>query len=151
MASKRHRKTTVPEQQDSDKFAVNQADDSYKVGPGHPPKEDQFKPGESGNPNGQLKHRTHLWTYFTQYMAMTAEERARIDRSKLTAAQATALKMVERAIEGKGCGFERLARYIVDREEGKAAEHIIISEEDSLTDEECEELRKLISRQHGTD
>ena len=25
----------------------------YKVGPGHPPKEFQFKPGQSGNPNGR--------------------------------------------------------------------------------------------------
>jgi hypothetical protein len=151
MATKRPRKTAATEPRDSDRLAVNQADDGYKVGPGHPPKEYQFQAGESGNPNGQPKHRTHLWTYFTQYMAMTAEERARIDRSKLTAAQETALKMVEKAIQGKGCGIERMARYIVDREEGKAAEHIIISEEDTLTDAECEELRRLILRQHGTD
>jgi Family of unknown function (DUF5681) len=26
--------------------------DEYKVGPGHPPKEFQFKPGQSGNPKG---------------------------------------------------------------------------------------------------
>lgn len=25
----------------------------YKVGPGHPPKEFQFKPGQSGNPCGR--------------------------------------------------------------------------------------------------
>ncbi len=91
-----------------------------------PPKEYQFKPGESGNPNGQPTHRTNLWTYFTKYMAMTADERDKVDRTKLTAAQETALKMVEKAILGKGCGFERLARYIVDREEGKAAEHLIL-------------------------
>ena len=28
------------------------ADPAYKVGPGRPPKEYQFKPGKSGNPNG---------------------------------------------------------------------------------------------------
>ena len=28
------------------------ADDGYKVGPGRPPREYQFKPGQSGNPKG---------------------------------------------------------------------------------------------------
>ena len=28
------------------------SDQEYKVGPGHPPKEHQFKPGQSGNPKG---------------------------------------------------------------------------------------------------
>ncbi len=64
-----------------------------------PPKEHQFKPGESGNPNEQPKHRTNLWTYFIKYMAMTADDRAKVDRTKLTAAQETALKMVEKAME----------------------------------------------------
>jgi len=42
-----------------------------EVGPGRPPKEHQFKPGQSGNPEGPPKHRTHLWSYFCRYMAMT--------------------------------------------------------------------------------
>jgi hypothetical protein len=28
------------------------SDPEYRVGPGRPPKEYQFKPGQSGNPNG---------------------------------------------------------------------------------------------------
>ncbi len=28
------------------------AEEEYKVGPGRPPKEHQFKPGQSGNPKG---------------------------------------------------------------------------------------------------
>jgi hypothetical protein len=77
-------------------------------------------------------------------MGLTADERAKIDRTKLTAAQETALKMVEKAVTGKGCGAERMARYIVDREEGKAAEHLILDNGTDLSDEECEELRTLI-------
>ena len=30
----------------------NASDDAYRVGPGRPPKEYQFKPGQSGNPKG---------------------------------------------------------------------------------------------------
>ena len=33
----------------------NNSDDGYKVGPGCPPREHQFKPGESGNPAGRKK------------------------------------------------------------------------------------------------
>jgi hypothetical protein len=152
MTKKRTPKTEPDTSANTEGNAVSQRDrDHYKVGPGCPPKEHQFKPGQSGNPNGPPKARTHLWTYFTQYMAMTADERERIDRTKLTAAQETALKMVERAIKGKGCGFERLARYIVDREEGKAAEHLILDNGADLSDDECEELRKLIQGKHGRD
>jgi hypothetical protein len=31
---------------------AHKSDDEYRVGPGHPPKEYQFKPGQSGNPEG---------------------------------------------------------------------------------------------------
>jgi hypothetical protein len=136
------------EDQSSETLAVRQGDDDYKVGPGCPPKEHQFKPGESGNPDGPPKHRTNLWVYFTQYMGMTADERAAVDRTKLTAAQETALEMVEQAVKGKGCGFERLARYIVNREEGRAAEHIILGAGTDLSDAECEEVRALLRGNH---
>jgi hypothetical protein len=78
-------------------------------------------------------------------MAMTIEEREKIDRTKLTAAQETALKMVEKAVKGRGCGFERLARYIVNREEGKAAEHVILDNGADLSHDECEKLRALLN------
>jgi antitoxin (DNA-binding transcriptional repressor) of toxin-antitoxin stability system len=36
---------------------TSQADAVYKVGPGRPPREFQFKPGQSGNPGGRPKNR----------------------------------------------------------------------------------------------
>ena len=134
------------------KLAAGQGDDDYKVGPYHPPKEHQFKPGESGNPKGPPRHRTNLWVWFCKYMAMTDKELARLDESKLTQSQRTALSIVRRAVEGKAAGVETLAKYVVDREEGKATEHIILGDADTLTDEECEELRALLlKRHHDTD
>jgi hypothetical protein len=130
---------------------AEQRENGYRVGPGRPPKEYQFKPGESGNPDGPPIHRTNLWVWFTKYMSMTADERAALDTAKLTAAQETALKMVEKAVNGEGCGFERLARYIVDREEGKAAEHLIFDNGTDLSDDECEQLRTLIQGKHASD
>ena len=58
---------------------------------------------------------------------------------------------VGNAKAGEGSGSERMARYIVDREEGKAVEHLIIDDASELTDDECEELRKLIRGKHGRD
>ncbi len=139
------RKTKSPDTApDSEAVAASQGPDEYKVGPGHPPKEHQFKPGQSGNPKGPPKSRTYLWKYLCDYMAMTDEERAKIDLSKLTAVQQTAFTIVESAAKGEGCKAERLMRYIVDREEGKAAEHLILDNGADLSDEECDEVRKLI-------
>ena len=49
--SKRRRHARAP----SDDATAQQNDSSgeeYRVGPGHPPRESQFKPGVSGNPKG---------------------------------------------------------------------------------------------------
>ena len=118
---------------------------------GKPPKEHQFKPGQSGNPKGPPRHRTNLWVWFTKYMALTDAQIDKLDRSKLTQAQHTALGLVERVKAGEKVGSTRMARYIVDREEGKAVEHLIIGGENDLSDDECEQLRKLIQGNHGRD
>jgi hypothetical protein len=47
--------------------------------------------------------------------------------------------------------YAAFARYIVDREEGKAAEHLILDNGADLSDEECDELRKLIQGKHPGD
>ena len=119
----------------------------YKVGDKHPPKEHQFKPGQSGNPAGPPVRRTQLWVWFCKYMDQTDAEIARLDRSKLTQAQQTALKLVENAKNGKYSGSEHLSRHVFDREEGKAVEHLVIENENTLTDNECEEIRKVLLNQ----
>ncbi|UCC97176.1 MAG: hypothetical protein JSW66_15180 [Phycisphaerales bacterium] len=136
------RKTSEPK-----KLPVKQRD--YQVGDKKPPKEHQFKPGESGNPKGPPKHRTQLWTYFCKYMALTDTELAKLDRKKLTQAQQTALKLVKNAKAGQYSGSERLARYAIDREEGKAVEHLIIDNENVLTDQECEQIREELLKHHA--
>lgn len=88
------------------KDPVQHGADDAPVGPGNPPKEYRWKPGESGNPKGQPKHRTNLWTWFCKYMDLTDAELAKLDRKKLTAAQQTALKLAEKAKDGEGCGAE---------------------------------------------
>jgi len=119
-----------------------------KVGYKKPPKEHQFKPGESGNPKGASVRRTNLWVWFCKYMMMTNAKLDKLDRSKLTQAQQVALKLVENAKDGKYSGSERLARHVFDREEGKAVEHLVIENENTLTDEECEQIRQELLKNH---
>jgi hypothetical protein len=129
------------------KLAVHQG--GYKVGNKKPPKEYQFKPGQSGNPKGAPVRRINLWPSFCKYMALTDTELGKLDRNKLTQAQQTALRLVENAKNGKYSGSERLARHVFDREEGKAVEHLVIENENTLTDEECEEIRQLLLKNHA--
>jgi hypothetical protein len=129
------------------KLAVQQGE--YQVGNKKPPKECQFKPGQSGNPNGAPVHRINLWPTFCRYMALTDAELAKLDRKMLTQAQQTALKLVENAKKGKYSGSERLARHVFDREEGKAVEHFVIEAENILTDDECEQIREALLKNHA--
>ena len=156
MATKRTTKQTAnrtrgaTRQKTSASLAVNQGNgDDYKVGPRRPPREYQFKPGESGNQNGQPKHRTHLWTYFTRYMGMTDAQIARLNRDRLTQAQQVALALVEKIKAGEKVGSTAFARYIVDREEGKAAEHLVLDNGVDLSDEECEQLRQFMGQRQS--
>jgi len=123
---------------------ITAAQRKSEVGYGNPPQEHQFQPGQSGNPKGNTKRRTQLWVYFCGYMQMIDSELAKLDRKKLTQAQQTALKLVKNAKKGKYSGSERLARHVFDREEGKAVEYLVIENENTLTDDECEEIRNIL-------
>jgi hypothetical protein len=131
----------------SKKIAAQQG--KSKIGYKKPPKEHQFKPGQSGNPKGAPIRRINLWPTFCKFMTMTDAELAKLDREKLTQAQQTALKLVENAKAGKYSGSERLARHVFDREEGKAVEHLVIENENTLTDEECEQIREELLKNHN--
>lgn len=120
-----------------------------KAGYCEPPEEHQFKPGQSGNPAGPPVRRTQLWVWFCKYMNMTNGELAKLKTSKMNQAQHTALKLVRNMKRGKESGSERLAKHVFDREEGKAIEHLVIENENTLSDEECEEIREVLLRNHA--
>jgi len=128
---------------------ITAAQRKSEVGYKKPPEETQFKPGQSGNPKGNTKRRTQLWVYFCKYMGLTDSELGKLDRKKLTQAQQTALKLVENAKSGKNSGSENLARHVWDREEGKATEYLVIENENTLTDDECEEIRDVLIKNNA--
>ena len=57
--SKRRRHAPAPSDATSARHNGSSGED-YRVGPGHPPREFQFKPGVSGNPNGAKPKRTSM-------------------------------------------------------------------------------------------
>jgi hypothetical protein len=127
------------------KFPAKQG--KFEGGYGNPPKDHQFKPGESGNPKGPPKRRTNLWVWFCKYMELTRKQIEKLDRDKLTAAQLSALTMVEKTMNGQYTASERLAKHVFDREEGKPTEYMVVGGNDNvLSDEKCEEIRKLLQK-----
>ena len=77
---------------------------------------------------------------------MTDAEFGKLDRKESTQAQLVAKKLVENAKDGKYSVSERLARHVFDREEGKAVEHLVIENENTLSDEECEQIKNLLKQ-----
>lgn len=121
----------------------------YQVGNKNPPKEYQWESGKSGNPKGAPKHRVNLWVWFCKYSNMTDMQMENLDKTKLTQAQQSALKLVQDMKDGKYSGSAKLARYVIDREEGKAVEHIMLGNDNTLTDNECEQIRKALLKNHA--
>ena len=117
-----------------------------KVGYKQPPEEHQFQPGQSGNPNGPPKRRTQLWLWLCKYMALNDAELEKLDAKELTQAQQTALKLVKNAKEGKYSGSERLARYVIDRDEGKALSRLVVEDNKAMSTEEREKVREILRR-----
>ena len=129
---------------ESEEFPAEQG--NYQVGYKHPPREHQFKPGQSGNPKGVPKHRCNLWRWVCMYMNMTDAEIRKIKKREMTQVQKTALKIVLDMAEGKACGSERLARHVFDREEGRAVERVVYDRQEVMTEEQCERIREFMRK-----
>ena len=120
------------------------------VGPGHPPVEHQFRPGQSGNPAGCPPARMNLWTHVVRAMTTMAEPELRaITRDKslpavVRTAARDAVQCLQKGIGGRGFDWQR---YIIDREDGKPTEHVRYEREEAMTPEECEEVRRALGGQ----
>ena len=67
-----------------------QQGENYKVGPGCPPREHQWQPGQSGNPSGSPLPRTNLYKHVAKYSGMTDAELAQLDLESLTQSEKAA-------------------------------------------------------------
>jgi len=97
-----------------------------EVGYCKPPKEHQFKPGQSGNPAGSPRPRTTLYKHISKYSGMTNAELAELDQDTMTQSQQAALKIVQDMAAGKRTGAGDMAKYVVDREESRIPNTLIV-------------------------
>jgi hypothetical protein len=77
-------------------------------------------------------------------MALSDAALEKLDPKELTMAQQWALRIVKSTKTTKVLKLDRMARYVIDRDEGRPTERLVIEDEDILTDEECEEVRDIL-------
>ena len=82
----------------------------YDVGFGRPPKEHQFKPGQSGNPKGRPRRATRRKPVLQRLF----ENRVKITRNgkveTVSAEEAVLLKLLEKAIKGDARAIDQVLR-----------------------------------------
>lgn len=85
--------------------------DESSVGYKKPPKESQFKKGSSGNPKGRPKGRKSLLNHLDDELAKHITVMLSGKRRSIPAAQAIAMKTVEKALKGE----QRMLLYLLNR------------------------------------
>ena len=85
-----------------------------KVGPRNPPKEYQWKPGQSGNPNGRPSKENCLTSLLKEAMKMVDKKK------KLTYAQLLVITLINRALLGDTKAIDM----ILDRVDGKVVQPV---------------------------
>jgi hypothetical protein len=82
---------------------TRRSDEDYRVGPGRPPKEHQFKPGQSGNPKG-AKRKTSLAPDLKAMLERALNEKVRLRHGEreqiITKGAAGIAKLVNQFAEG---------------------------------------------------
>jgi hypothetical protein len=74
-------------------------DSTYKTGYGKPPKDSQFKKGESGNPNGRPKEARNLRTMFDEVMLEEVEYTAKGKKRHRPAMEVILRRLRNRALK----------------------------------------------------
>lgn len=132
--------------------AEKQGNNRERVGKSKPPKDKQWRPGQSGNLNGRPKKEVCLTSLLKQELERVvadSEILASIDPKlgEITWAQMIAMALIRKAAKGS----ERAAEIVFERTEGKVAQPFTGPEDKStpfdyslLSDHELELLRKLL-------
>jgi hypothetical protein len=91
--NKRHGSDGKPRKRNTVPLSDPPADEEYKVGPGRPPKEHQFRPGQSGNPKGRKRKKASL-------IPKLKEEFERVFSQKLKVTQGDEQRFITRWVAG---------------------------------------------------
>jgi len=116
----------------------------YEVGYKKPPKYSQFKPGQSGNPNGRPKGSKNLATDLREEMA----EQVSVNEAgthKITTKQRAMLKaLVAKALKGDTRAIGLLMKYQLGLEEKltEVEADVLAPEDSAILDAYCAEVLK---------
>lgn len=94
---------------------------SYKVGPGHPPKEFQFKPGQSGNPNGRPIGRKSMHAIIREEMSRMIIVKEGKEVSEIPIKQALGRRWVNEALKGNLKAAKILIQFMPNETDGEFA------------------------------
>jgi hypothetical protein len=84
---------------------VSESVANYEVGYRRPPKNSQFKPGQSGNPQGRRKVSGNIWNEARTAFSRTIRVKEGNTTKEVTAAEAFVRLQVDRAIRGNWRAF----------------------------------------------
>ncbi len=129
----------------------DQAD--YRVGPGCPPREYQWRPGQSGNPQGRPPGKTYIRQHILEYLSLTRTELAKAKKNKgLTLSQLAAIKVCEQVQQGvPRRGITALLKLLMEYDDGKPVQPLRMDTEGIMSPEECEEVRRAMRKQERID
>jgi hypothetical protein len=84
----------------------------YRVGYGRPPKNSQFKPGQSGNPKGRPKGSKNLNAVLDKVLSQKLLIREGEKRRTVSTLEAVVLKHVSKALQGDGRAMHSILQLI---------------------------------------
>lgn len=114
---------------------MNSNDKNYKVGYKHPPKEYQFKPGQSGNPKGRPKvEKKDFYTDLVEELQKPITITENGERKTLTRQQALIKQLVSSALSGNSVALQKLLISLMS----KIPKQIMDLEEFSMSDTDIE-------------
>lgn len=85
-------------------------EEPYKVTRGKPPREHQFKPGQSGNPKGRPKGSKELRTLLAEELEGKVEATVGGKRRKLSKREAIVKRLVDKALQGDHKALQTIIR-----------------------------------------
>lgn len=118
---------------------MSNSNDDYKVGYKKPPKDSQFKKGQSGNPNGRPKGTKNTLSLIEQVLNEKVFIREGGTQKEVTKTEAVVMRMAQKAMEGDIKAVERLLKYseAIDKRNDK---YEVIT--DYIYRRVCEELKR---------
>lgn len=131
--------------------SANDVNNGYEVGYGKPPKSGQFKPGQSGNPNGRPKGNKNASTLLLEALAEKVTIRENGTVRTITKAEAAVKQMVNGAAKGDSKAMNKLMPLMLALEEqerqkeGKESRSLLSSSQrQDVADSLRSRLRNLV-------